>query len=135
MRNFATIILIIFSVNVFGQDLAECGIDNNRKLTQAESEFLNKYMNDEQRNGVNFTNKRVIFITGPGASRFGTKTEYFDNIKKWKETNERISTWTVELNEKEKIASGGYDVIVTYWVKVLTKRRQRIIIGELKSSR
>lgn len=125
----------MISINIYGQNLAECGIDNDPKLTQPESEFLNKYMNDEQRKRFDYTNKKVIFITGSGASKIGTKTEYFDNIKKWQEKSEKIATWTVELNEKEKIASGGYDVIVTYWVKLLTKRRQRLIIEEIKGSR
>lgn len=134
MRKFAAIIFIMLSINLFGQNLAECGIDNDPKLTQTESEFLNEYINDEQRNHIDLTNKKVIFITGPGASRIGTKTEYFDNIKKWQEKNDRIATWAVELSEKEKIRSGGYDVIVTYWVKVLTKRSQRTIIKKLKDS-
>lgn len=134
MRKLATFIFIMISINISGQNLAECGINNDPKLTRTESEFLNKYMNDEQRKNVDFSDKKVIFITGPGASRIGTKTEYFDNIKKWQEKGGKISTWTVVLNEKEKIDSGGYDVIVTYWVKVLTKRRQRIILKQINAS-
>ncbi len=79
--------------------------------------------------------ERVVFITGPGATRVGNKTEYFDFIKEWNERDAKIATWIVELNDQEKIDSGGYDVIVTYWVKILTKRRQRIIIKDMKASK
>ncbi len=127
----------MISINIFGQDLAECGIDNNPKLTQTESEFLNEYMNEIQRKGFDFTDKKVIFITGNSGKTIGTKSEYFDFIKEWHKNGNKIATSVVELNENENkiINSVGYDVIVTYWVKLLTKRRKRIIIDELKASR
>ena len=134
MKKIVTTILILISINISGQNLADCGIDNNTKLTQAESEFLNEYINKEQRNSVDLTNKKVLFITGPGASRIGTKKEYFDNIKKWNKDGNKIATWIVGLNEKEQVES-NYDVMITYWVKVLTKGRKRKILKEIKASR
>jgi len=127
----------MISINIFGQNLAECGIDNNPKLTQTESEFLNEYMNEIQRKSFDFIDKKVIFITGNSGKTIGTKSEYFDFIKEWNKDGNKIATSVVELNENEneKINSVGYDVIVTYWVKFLTKRRKRIIIDEIKASR
>ena len=133
MKRIGTIILLLITVNIFGQNLTECGIDNNPKLTQTESEFLSDYMNDEQRKNFDFKEKKVLFITGSGASRLGTKKEYFDDIKKWNENGDKIVTWIVELNEKEQIES-DYDVIVTYWVKIFTKRSKRKILKEIKAS-
>ena len=36
------------------------------------------------------------------------------------------------LTDEEKIKSGGYDVVVASWVKLLTDKRRRQIISELK---
>ena len=135
MKKIVTIILLLISINSIGQNLLECGIDNNPKLTQTESEFLTEYMNDEQRKNYDLTNKKVIFVTGNNAQQFGTKSEYFDQIKKWNENGNKIATWIVELNENEQKISGEYDVIVTYWVKILTKKRKKKIINEIKARR
>jgi len=91
-------------------------------------------MNDEQRNNFDFSDKKVIFVTGNSAHQFGTKSEYFDQIKEWNKDGNKIPTWVVELNENEKINSNGFDVIVTYWVKTLTKKRKRKIINGVKAS-
>jgi len=135
MKKIVTIILMLISINIFGQNLSECGIDNNPKLTQTESEFLTEYMNEEQRKNFDLTNKKVIFITGNSAQQLGTKSEYFDKIKEWSKNGNKIATWIVELNENERKISGGYDVIITYWVKILTKKRKKKIITEIKASR
>jgi len=135
MNKFITILLVLISINAFGQNLTECGIDDSPKLTLAESQFLTEYMSNEQRKGFDFTNKKAIFVTGNSAHFFRTKSEYFDRIKEYEEKGNKIATWIVELNEKEKIKSGGYDVIITYWVKVLTKRRKRLIINEMEADR
>lgn len=135
MKKIGAIILLLISINTFGQNLSECGIDNNPKLTQTESEFLTEYMNNEQRKNYDLTDKKVIFITGNSAHKSGTKTEYFDQIKEWNVNGNKIATWIVKLNEKEREISGDYDVIITYWVKVLTKKRKKKIINEIKASR
>ncbi|MDO7138951.1 hypothetical protein [Algibacter lectus] len=135
MKKIGTIILLLISINSIGQNLVECGIDNSPKLTQTESEFLTEYMNDKQLKNYDLTDKKVIFITGNSAQQFGTKTEYFDQIKESNKNENKIATWIVELNENERKISGGYDVIITYWVKILTKKRKNKIINEIKASR
>jgi len=135
MKKIGTIILLLISINSIGQNLVECGIDNSPKLTQTESEFLTEYMNDKQLKNYDLTDKKVIFVTGNSAQQFGTKTEYFDQIKESNKNENKIATWIVELNENERKISGGYDVIITYWVKILTKKRKNKIINEIKASR
>jgi len=78
----------------------------------------------------------VIFITGNNGHQFGTKTNYFNQIKERNQqiNNEKIATWVVKLTKEEQLAS-GYDVIVTYWVKILTKKRKRKILNAIKTSR
>jgi len=134
MKKIVTIILMLISINLIGQNLNECGIDNNPKLTQTESEFLNEYMTEYNKQNFDFTNKKVIFVTGNSGNKFGTKSEYFDQIKQLNRSNDKIATWVVKLNEKEQIES-DYDVIVTYWVKVITEKRKRKILNEIKASR
>ncbi len=125
---------MLISFNLIGQNLAECGIDNNPKLTQAESEFLNEYMTEHNKQNFDFTDKKVFFVTGNSGNKFGTKSDYFDKIKQRNQTDDKIATWVVKLTEKEQIES-GYDVIVTYWVKVVTEKRKRKILSEIKASR
>ncbi len=125
---------MLISINLIGQNLAECGIDNNPKLTQTESEFLTEYMNDEQRKRYDLTDKKVIFVTGNSGHHFGTKSEYFDKIKERNQNDNKIATWVLNLSEEEQIKS-GYDVIITYWVKILTERRKRKILKDIKANR
>jgi hypothetical protein len=135
MKKIGTIILLLISINSIGQNLVECGIDNSPKLTQTESEFLTEYINDKQLKNYDLTDKKVIFVTGNSAQQFGTKTEYFDQIKESNKNENKIATWIVELNANERKICGGYDVIITYWVKILTKKRKNKIINEIKASR
>ncbi|MBO3118044.1 hypothetical protein J4050_14930 [Winogradskyella sp. DF17] len=134
MKTIGTLILLLISSNIFGQNLSECGIDNNPKLTQAESEYLNAYLT-EKRNGFDFNDKKVIFVTGNSGNRIGTKKEYFDYIKKWNEKDSKVATGIDILTNDQKLESNGYDVIVTYWVKVLTEKRKKKILTEIKASR
>ncbi|WP_298529613.1 hypothetical protein [uncultured Christiangramia sp.] len=122
------------SLNVIGQDLNKCGLDNKPTLTKEESEFLNKYMYEKKKIDFDFTNKKVIFITGTSGQKLGTKSDYFKNIKAWNEKEEKIATWIVELNNEEKIKSGDYDLIITYWVKYFSKNKKRDIINTIKET-
>ncbi|MEY5049942.1 MAG: hypothetical protein RLZZ175_3301 [Bacteroidota bacterium] len=142
MKFIVTTILIFFSLAVFGQNIDSCGVDNNAKLTLQESKFLNNYLLD-LRLSFDFTGKQIIFVTNPSGERISTKTEYFSEIKNWNtqfrnetilsESNKKIATTLIILSEKEKIESGGYDAILTYWVKVVTESRKKKIIEEVKS--
>ena len=137
MKTIGTIISLLISINISAQNLAECGLNDNPELTRTESEFLNEYMNSDQKKGYDFTGKKVLFITGNSGEGIGTKSKYFDYIKEWNKNGNKIATWIVELDDDEKklIEKTDYDVIVTYCVKHLTKRRKRIILNELKASR
>ena len=134
MKKIGIIILLLISSKTFGQNLSKCGIDNNPKLTQAESEYLNSYLT-EKRNGFDFNDKKVIFVTANSGNLIGTKKEYFDYIKQWNEKNSKVATGIEILTDEQKIESDGYDVIITYWIKVLTNKRKNKILTEIKASR
>lgn len=134
MRKIGTIILMLISINLTGQNLAKCGIDNNPKLTQSESEFLNEYMTEHNKQNFDFTNKKVVFVTGNSGNKLGNKSDYFNKIKQWNQSDYKIATWVVKLTEEEQIES-DYNVIVTYWVKVVTEKRKRKILNDIKACR
>ena len=132
MKTHIATILFLITINLFGQNLDKCGIDNNPILTPYESDFLNKYMSKNQIKNFDFSEKKIVFITNTSGQNFGTKSEYFNAIKEWDKNGNKISTGLIVLNEKEKIDSGGYDAIVTYWVKKFTTRRKRKIVKKLQ---
>jgi hypothetical protein len=133
MKTIILALSLLISINVFGQDLTKCGIDNNPELTKVESEFLNTYMDNEDWKAFDFTKKKALFITGAAGSRIGNKTQYFDHIRKWNKEGDKISTWIVALNDKERLES-GYDVIITYWAKTLTKKNKRKLLKAAKAN-
>ena len=127
--------LLFFKSSVFCQKMEFLGEDNNPILTESESLFLNEYMNTEQKQGVDLKGKKVIFLTGNNGRRLSSKQQYFNNIKERNNNNSKIQTFVIELNEKDKINSGGYDIIIAYWVKLFTNRSKQKIINEVKASR
>jgi len=131
MRLIGASILLLISLNVFGQNIAECGLDDNPKLSLIESEFLNAYLNDI-RDGFDFKNKKVIFITGTSGNKIGSKKEYFEHVRIREKENSKVVTGIHILSDSQKRESRGYDVIVTYWVKVFTDKRKRKILKKVE---
>lgn len=117
-----------------GQSLESCGTDEQALLNQAEAAYLQTYL-EEKLGEIKLSGKRVLFITGSAASRAGSKSEYFDDIRSWNERNSRVATGITLLNAEEKEASGGYDIILTYWVKLFTEKRKRKIIRRLSKAK
>ena len=116
-------------------DPTNCGIDDNPILTELEAVFLNEYLkNAIKLNDFNFYNKRILFVTGSGGGKLGSKSEYFDKVREWKEKhNAKISTGLFLLDEKQK-EEYGYDAIVTYWVKVLTPKSIKKLLEKTKEN-
>lgn len=119
--------------NAFGQETNNLGRDDNPTLNENEAKLLNDYFT-ESRGTFDFKDKKIVFVSGSTGKTYITKSDYFENIKKWNESNSRIATSLVVLTEKEKKESGDYDAILTAWVKVLTPKRRTRIVRELSSS-
>ena len=120
------IVLLFLSITCgYSQHPLKCGIDDIPQLNSCESELLNEYLKNEK-GSFDFTNKKILFITGSSGSTIGSKKSYFEDLKSWNERNERIATTVILLTEKEKVESGGYDAVVTYWVKVFGGTRRVI---------
>lgn len=117
----------------FGVNPENCGIDNNPLLTDIEANFMNEYLRFAiQEKKFDFTEKKIVFATGSGGSKLGSKTDYFDNVREWKEKHySKIATSLIVLNDNDKLEY-GYDAIVTYWVKVLTPRATKKLLMQTK---
>ena len=133
MKCFLTIAFLALSCHAFSQDLKDCGLDDDPNLTHIESEFLEQYMRKDQLNGTDLSNKKVLIITGNSGRIISTKSAYFDAVKQWHAEGDKIATWMVDLTDQQKqdLKAVGYDEIITYWVKYLSKRRIRLLIKEL----
>jgi hypothetical protein len=131
-KNLLLIFLFFISANLWGQNILECGQDDNSILNDAESSFLNEYLKGQLSN-FDLKNKKILFVTGSSGNTIGSKSAYFASIKKWKETyNTNIATSLVVLTEEEK-SQYGYDTILLYWVKVvLTPKSQKRVLNKAK---
>ncbi len=117
-------IFFSFTLEVLGQNIDNCGKDDNPLLTMEESTFLQKYFNEKARGtAFDFKDKKILFVTGSNGGLIIPKSEYFKNIKeRLEKDNSAISTFSEELTDKEK-EEFGYDAVITMWVKTYAKRR------------
>ncbi len=129
MKIFLVLICIVAYSFLGAQSLDSCGLDNSSEISKHEAEFLNTYLS-EQRGNFDFTGKKIAFVTGSSGSKMGTKSEYFKNIVQYKKENAKVVSSIVVLTEDEKQKSGGYDAVVSYWVKIILDRKK--IIEKLK---
>ena len=132
MEKFKLIIILYFVLsvsNILAQNIEECGLDENLKLTKAESEFLNNYLK-EKRKDFNFIDKKIIIVSGNTGKKIGSKKQYFKDIKSWQENGNQIATTWILLDEEEKRVS-GCDGILTLSVKRFTERDKEKIINKI----
>lgn len=132
MYKYSILFLLIFfnfTLEALGQNIDNCGKDDNPLLTMEESAFLQKYFNEKARGtAFDFKDKKILFVTGAGGTIVITKSEYFRNIKEnLGKDNSAVSTFIEELTDKEK-AEFGYDAVITMWTKVYrTHAKKRVL--------
>lgn len=134
MKFIGILIFTMVSLNLSGQQSNNCGKDNDPKINKDEASFLNSYLTDTK-NGFDFSGKKIAFVTGSSGSKIGTKSEYFHEVRKWSLDNSKISTSFIILTDDEKLKSGGYDAIITYWVKILISNKwKKKTVDKLRTS-
>jgi len=136
MHKYSILFLFIFfnfTLEVLGQNINNCGKDDNPLLTMEESTFLQKYFNEKARGtAFDFKDKKILFVTGAGGTIVITKSEYFRNIKeKLEKDNSAISTFIEELTDKEK-AEFGYDAVITMWKNAYRTRVKRKVLKRIQ---
>lgn len=96
---------------------------NAQLLNEIESELLNEHF-EAERGEFDFKNKKVGFFH---STSVWTKEEFFKDLIEWNESNQTMSNQFIILTEDEKEKSGGYDVFIYAWSKILISRTQ---VGE-----
>ena len=125
MKKITLLVVLFISIPLLAQDLEKCGLDNNGVLNTDEAAFLNNYFKKEK-GDFDFTGKKILIVTGSGASDSYSKTNYFESVKSRLESNDRIASGLYPFTQEEKIQSGGYDGILTFYTKI-PPNKQRII--------
>lgn len=107
--------------------LYELGLDVNPVLTKSESEYFNITFKDRKAN-YDFTNLKIGFFYGNNGAKNQTKKEYFDLVKNRLGNCESASMdYLIKLTEEEKLESGGYDLIIVSWSKIIPTDKERMI--------
>ncbi|MEX1191560.1 MAG: hypothetical protein WEA99_06265 [Brumimicrobium sp.] len=125
-----TILILFMSASLFAQttELEKCGIDDHSTLNEFEAEYFNEVFLD-RRGDFDFTDKKVAYFAGSSGFTKSDKSNYFNTVKS--SNSEDIHEWQASgtqlllLTEKEKEFSGGYDVILVSWSKLLMNQKQR----------
>jgi len=108
-------------------DLYQLGLDKNPVLTKSESDYFNKKFNEYKAN-YDFTNMKVGFFYGNNGGNIQTKKDYFDSVKNRLGNCESASMdYVIKLTKEEKIESGGYDLIIVSWSKIIPTDKERMI--------
>jgi hypothetical protein len=117
----------ILSFNL-GPNPENCGIDNKPELSEKEAIFFNEYLKiPAQLKKFDFYNKKVLFVTGSSGNTLGSKIDYFNDVREWREKyNSKIATSLIVLDDNDK-AEYGYDAIVTFWVKIYNPKTKRAL--------
>ena len=131
MRTIFYLSTFFWTIGLFAQNSDSLGLDDNPMLNENEVELLNSLLN-ETRDGFDFNNKKVAFITGSNGGKIVSKSDYFKNsLIPWIEKDSEPQVFMVKLTEDEKKKSGGYDILVLSWVKVFTPKTQERVIEQL----
>jgi len=115
-------------------NLYELGLDENPFLTKSESDYFNIKFNSFKPK-YDFTNFKVGFFYGNNGTKIQTKKEYFDSVKNRLGNCYSASyDYLVKLTKEEKVESGGYDIIIVSWSKIIPTAKERMI-KELKDNK
>lgn len=136
MKPQITFLFFFISISLFSQEINQLGLTDDPVLTLEEAQYFMQHMSEEQRQGIDLTNKKALFVTGSSGGRLMSKSTYFKNITLKNETDSLRGSWIFKLTEKEKINSGGYDIFIAYWCKtILNNNRKKHIKTAAKTER
>lgn len=135
MRHFfaqtiGILITILFPAVLLGQiiNIDSCGLDSNAILNNHEIAYFNYHLG--KKHDFDFRNKKVAFTYGNFGKGVISKKDYFE---RWGREYYKLKSHVVDipiiLTDQEKIQSGGFDIIIVSWSKILPtgKSRQKLI--------
>lgn len=115
-------------------NLYELGLDENPQLTTIESGYFNNKFKSFKLK-YDFTGFKVGFFYGNNGAKIQTKKDYFDSVKNRLGNCYSASyDYLVKLTKEEKVESGGYDIIIVSWSKIIPTEKERMI-KELKDNK
>ncbi|MCT4623877.1 MAG: hypothetical protein N4A46_09670 [Schleiferiaceae bacterium] len=91
-----------------------------QKLNDTEAELLNNHF-ESQRDDFDFKGKQVGFFLKTNPWK---KEDFFTDLVKRNEENQTMVNQFIPLTREQKAKSGGYDVFVYSWSKVVISRKQ-----------
>jgi hypothetical protein len=102
-------------------------LDSNPILTKLESEYFNNEFKNHNAT-IDFTKMKIGFFSGPSGDRIRSKKDYFDSVKnRLGGCNHASQDYIIALTNEEKIESGGYDLIIVSWSKIIPTDKERMI--------
>lgn len=136
-------LLLFITTGLLGQttEWEKCGLNDSATLNQYEAKYFNAVFKDRKAD-FDFTGKIIAYYTGSSGTTKSKKSNYFRHLKYANNGEDKtIHDWQAGgtqlliLTEEEKAISGGYDVILVFWSKILKQDKSRArLIKRLKNT-
>jgi len=132
MKALLYLVLMLCAGALFGQtsESSKCGLDDKATLNDFEAKYFNEVF-QKRRKEFDFTGKNVGYFSGTSGNSKSTKSYYFRYLKNGNNGDMDVHRWNaggtqlLVLTEQEKQISGGYDVILVSWSKLLKTGKTR----------
>lgn len=143
MKILISTLIALFQASIlFGQvsEVEKCGTDDNAHVNSYEAKYFNEVFKNKK-GEFDFSGKVVAFYTGSSGTTISVKSNYFKGLENSNNRDKDVHTWQANgtqlliLTDKEKNLSGGYDVILVSWSKLLKQGRSRMkLVKRLKNT-
>jgi len=131
MKKIGYLLFIVVWTNIlFGQEVDSLGVNNDPLLNVYESSFLESQFDNET---LELNDKRIVFYKS--LSGIQSKQVFFSDSREHILNGHKIPLQIIELSNKEKTETGGFDAIVVSWSKFqLTPKMKEKIIEKIKKA-
>ncbi len=131
MKKIGYLLFIVVWTNIlFGQEVDSLGVNNDPLLNVYESSFLESQFDNET---LELNDKRIVFYKS--LSGIQSKQVFFSDSREHILNGHKIPLQIIELSNKEKTETGGFDAIVVSWSKFqLTPKMKEKIVEKIKKA-
>lgn len=118
---------MLFTATLPAKRVQEINSQSVMQISDDEAVSLNKYLK-VQRKHFDFTGKKVAFMTGSSGTSISSKRVFLQSVGDAVNHPDQGAPCSIQiLKPQQKIASGGYDAIVFFRVKVNRKASGRML--------
>ena len=115
-------VIVLSSFGAFGQqDLERIEIDYIPSTKTKEFTILLNDISEE----FEWSGKKIAYVTGSLGQQIVNQKTYFQIIHQWPDSIVRKQLRIHVLTEEEKESSGGYDAIISFFVKRFSKSEKK----------